>query len=219
MCCLILCEERKLTKEEFKNCFESNPHGVGFAWVDKSYVFVDKGYLKSKQAWEYYKNNCNIFPHVIHFRLGTSGAKSAELTHPFIISEKSSLKTKFKTRLNVLFHNGVIHNWEKYETPFSNEIRQKKVSDTRVMAYLIHKFGESVIARIGGGKYIIVDYKGTFTMYGTFIEHEGVKFSNYSYVSYRRPKEKVKSQSSLIDYYSGYDMDISDYMNWWKKQW
>ncbi len=190
MCVVAICNDRKLTKDEFTNCFTSNSHGAGFGWInpDNTVQFA-KGFMNEKEAWDYYKT-IKVLPHIAHFRIASSGAKSAELTHPFLITEKSELKLTYKGLDQILFHNGVISNWRNYliqvamKNPDILSEPEADVSDTRVVAMLASMTNVHVIDHvIGTDKVVVLSPLNGITYWGAWDEQKGVMFSNSSYVA------------------------------------
>jgi len=108
----------------FRNCWERNPHGAGFAVAYKGRVHIRKGFM----AWDEFIDSINFdrlvdYSCVFHFRYATHGSKTAGNCHPFPVS--GNLR-RLAARTDVaVFHNGVIHNVQ---------ITKKDYSDT--MTYI-----------------------------------------------------------------------------------
>lgn len=187
MCVIAVSEKRSLTEKEFSNCFETNSDGFGMAWIkDNKHVFV-KGIMEQDEAWKCYQKNIKEvgYPHVCHFRIGTSGRNIPELTHPFIIDKKSETKLHYTGESNILFHNGVISGWQDIQNTLENKILKRKIkgdiSDTRIAAIAVSFAGAEILDKIQGGKYIIFDNKNV-KFYGKgWTEVNGITFSNSSY--------------------------------------
>jgi hypothetical protein len=198
MCIIAICETNTLPKEEFYECFKCMKDGFGFSWRDNDNVKFVKGIMKVDESWEIYedfiKGDKNVFPHVLHFRLGSPVIP--ELTHPFIISENSELWLNAKKNKNnkvfdsVLFHNGIIPNWKDMliNTFIANgKIPAGEWSDTRMAAILVNKLGENVLDYLSG-KYVMMTPTEIITS-GDFITDDklpGIRFSNKSYLVTRR---------------------------------
>ena len=104
MCIIAYAEGRKLTKEEFKNCFTNNPDGVGMCWNDGDNYRYIKGISKCKQAWKIYQKEVgDKLPHVVHFRIASTGGIKPELTHPFICNETSPIQMEYSGKDPLLF--------------------------------------------------------------------------------------------------------------------
>jgi hypothetical protein len=188
MCILVICETRKMSKNEFNNCYDSNPDGVGFSWNDGKNVFYEKGFISKSEAWSFYKENLNSFPHVAHFRIQTSGGVCRELTHPFLVNKDSSECLKYSGQTEALFHNGIMPEWKNHLLTLSiqnGKMPDGKISDTRVLAMLIARLGTNVIDYVlGSGKVAIVNKTDVF-YWGDFEKERGVLFSNAGYKKYK----------------------------------
>lgn len=180
MCILAFCEKRKMTHTEFMNCASGNDDGIGFGFNKNGKQAFIKGFMDEKEAWNFYKR----FPekaHIIHFRLGTAGEVGPKLTHPFICTETSNLLLSYEGTSPILFHNGMLGNWEK-TARLHNIPVNKNMSDTRMLAMLIGKLGVKEAFRdVYSGSFIVL-HDGTAFMRGTFIEENGIKFSNTGYL-------------------------------------
>jgi len=186
MCVIAYCKERKLTWDEFENCYDTNDDGVGISYRKNGKVHYVKGIMELKEAWEIYNKLRIRGEHVVHFRVGTSGSKGPELTHPFIVSRKSPLRIKYSGNKEVLFHNGVISDWEEWTMPYyisQKFLPEGEMSDTRLAAMLVSQLGEKVLDVIKG-KYVIFGSKRVYVR-GEFEEVKGVMFSNTSYKGYK----------------------------------
>ena len=183
MCIIAICQDRKLTEKELKNCFENNPDGAGFSFVtDDNEVHIEKGFMTIKELIDAYEELC-ILPHVVHFRIATSGDVSPELTHPYRVEIDSKLDIFGKMDCPVLFHNGVISD---YRTLLLNMVTSGQIkmpagvmNDTRVAAIMTAVYGEDVL-EVLSGKFVIVKPEG-ITMFGVFEKENGVFFSNNGY--------------------------------------
>lgn len=188
MCIIAAAKSRKLTKDEIKNCFTSNPNGAGIAWSEGGKNHFQKGFMTIEKFQEFY-NHFDILPHVAHFRIATSGGVSQELTHPFLISLDSPLPLAGSGAQPLLFHNGIITDWKEKFLHWTPDIirelrRHKKVpqlppgpwSDTRAAAIMAAYSGEAVLNLLSG-KFAVIS-NGTLRTYGEFETAKGIQFSN-----------------------------------------
>lgn len=218
MCVIAVADKRRLTKEEFESCFKANSDGVGIGWSKGELNFYIKGLMEKDEAWATYQK-IDILPHVVHFRISTAGGVCKELTHPFIVSPTSPIKTSYKGKLPLLFHNGVMGDWEKYLvliglTDANKKIPEGKYNDSRVAAMLEGRVPGILDVIKGSSKWAYIK-DATVHMFGDFQEEKGVFFSN---ATYKRSTYSVghwdKSKNVWVnDYEDGY----SSMYGWSKK--
>lgn len=215
LCIIAICNDRKMTKDEFDNCFESNRHGAGFSWInDDNTVEFHKGFMEQKEAWEFYHKKVNSLPHVAHFRIGSSGANNKELTHPFLITKRVELKLAHKGVESVLFHNGVLTGWKDWivqialKDPFILSENSDFVSDTRVLAMLIANTNNNIIDYVIRTDKIVTVSPTGILYWGDWIEEKGILFSNRGYEKF------VYASSRVSSYYKDGEYSSS----WWDKQ-
>lgn len=182
MCIISINETRDLTKKEFDNCWEVNSHGAGFAWGNKFH----KGFMTKEEAYKFYRENViGNYPHVVHFRIQTSGGTRPELTHPFIIAPLSPAKLKGTTGTKgVLFHNGIISGWNKLLLNYAiaeGDYPVGHLSDTRVLAMCVSRGSQYIISCLDGNDRFVLFKNGAYTKWGTWETENGVLFSNSGY--------------------------------------
>jgi hypothetical protein len=140
--CVILAspDGTQLDVEELEAAQWSNPDGVGVAWRrDDGLVAFRKFAEFDKDKWRQPPGAC-----VIHFRLATAGGKSIDMAHPFPISRSAGVR-RYGAARRVLFHNGHISDWysEAAELLPNRLFRSGPPwSDSRLLAYCVHRFGE-----------------------------------------------------------------------------
>ena len=175
-----------------KNSFDNNADGAGFMYrLGNGKVRVFKGFM----TWDDFKDavidkieTINKKEVVFHFRIGTSGANSQAMCHPFPICRNDSKLGQTKLKCDAaLVHNGIISGYG-----------DKNFSDTHVfvrdvLTQLPYKSEaiRSLMANSLHSKFIIMDAGTTYFM-GEFEEEEGWMFSNNSYK--REPYTKATSQ-------------------------
>lgn len=183
MCIIAICLTRKLTEDELANCWSSNKDGAGIGWAENGKVKYKKGFTKLEDLKGFYSNFPSI-PHVLHFRTGTSGGYSPQMTHPFIVDKEGSLDLEYEGTKSILFHNGVVSDWKDMALTYflSNNIRIPKGewSDTRLLAVLCSQMGFQLLEFIYG-KFAVIHKDGTIEQHGAFIEDEGNFYSNSDY--------------------------------------
>lgn len=90
-----------IKKHTLETCFDSNPHGAGFAYPTRNGLRIVKGLMTFDDFWKQYRKYPGK-PMLIHFRWATHGTRGPEMTHPFgvVIEDKVEF---------ALIHNGIIH--------------------------------------------------------------------------------------------------------------
>jgi hypothetical protein len=175
-----------MTKQEFTNCFHSNPDGVGISYGLSGKTRYVKGLMKIREAWNVYTELSETLPHVAHFRIGTSGGKVPELTHPFICSKESPTPLEYEGDDPILFHNGIIGGWED---KLLNLILQTKhipeghMNDTRMLAMYIANTEHKILNHFSG-KFIVVNNESIYQYGSGWVEENGIQFSNSGFRSY-----------------------------------
>lgn len=202
MCMIAYSSQRKMTKEEFENAFVSNNDGAGFAWRLDGKVYISKGYKRLDNAWEMYQSFVpDKAPHAVHFRIGTSGGKGMDMTHPFLVTPTSPVVFDWEGEVPVLFHNGVLSMWNRDILNHTKEHGEfsGNVSDTRFLAGRIAVDGmEAAQEYLYSDKLIILEPKRTI-MVGVWIEDNDMFFSNSAYktrMAYRGTSAITSSKST-----------------------
>lgn len=91
MCLIIAIPKGKKVEESWlKEGFVNNPEGAGYMFVDeKNELVIRKPFFKLKNFLREFIADRAIYrdtsPFVVHFRIGTSGQKNVDNTHPFQI--------------------------------------------------------------------------------------------------------------------------------------
>jgi predicted glutamine amidotransferase len=123
--CIIICKPKglKLSDEALENSWSNNDDGAGFMWADKGRIRtikVLKSYARFKKAYDRFRTSEDLDHKavVLHFRIGTSGHKSIDNCHPFMVNDNVAL-----------CHNGIL---SCVDVPANS-----KVNDTRIF---INKF-------------------------------------------------------------------------------
>lgn len=189
MCLLVVCDTRKMSAQEIENAWDSNDHGAGIAYVRGKSVRVRKGIMRLEDLQALY-DAVEVLPHVVHFRVATSGGVSPKMTHPFVCEVPPRLDTEYETQKPVLFQNGVMSCWDTAFASLLGMLAKKGKraaqgpwNDTRVAALSVGACGTpDVLQVLGGGKYVVLSPKRPYVqMIGDFTHDEGAYFSNSSY--------------------------------------
>lgn len=212
--CIIVAKDKltALPQDKYlKNCFENNPDGAGFMYVDNNNnVIIDKGYMTYKSFMKRYnklRRKYNDFVNkslVMHFRIGTAGANSQANTHPYPIHYDKNIlhKTYLKTTLGMA-HNGIISD---YNPP--KDVHDLNDTQNFIIKYLYplfkhypkfykNKYIMDGLSDITNSKLAFLDKYDNIYLVGKFEQDEtGVKYSNSNYLPY---------YNYGYDYYRYYD--------------
>lgn len=177
------------TREEIRNMFENNPDGAGYMFVRDNKVIISKGYadLETFQSAldreKFTKRDVVVY----HFRTSTQ-ANRLEMTHPFPLTSKLELCEELDMACKCgIAHDGIIRMTSNYS-------KEYKYSDTAlfITKYLV-KFLEdtndfidkdihAMIKELTNSKWALLDFMGRLETIGEFSNHDGLLFSNYSYL-------------------------------------
>lgn len=174
--------DKVLSDETLEACFENNPDGCGFAYINTDDLGVKKIVIKKTMEFEtflrQYKRAISIAPEspfLVHFRIRTHGETTTFNCHPFPIDDET-----------VFIHNGIIKgvgfDQKKSDTQLFNEEILRKMPagwlDNDGIMKLMSEFidySKLVIMNIDGDVTIVNESKGTWK--------EGVWYSNTSYTA------------------------------------
>lgn len=195
MCVIYACHSSIPDAEELSRGAECNVDGAGIAWIDKfntkdATVRWIKGLPSTAEAvLKVIESHKITLPCMIHYRTASIGGKSADLTHPFPITDRLESSITGHTR-RVLMHNGHINGWKDWFKPItfaapSFEIPHGPWSDSRALAAAVNIKGEGVLEFIIEGSRVVVldaiassgwkkaEPKSYIRLYGTWLEKEG----------------------------------------------
>lgn len=185
--CVIAIINQRIDLQSLKDMEESNPHGAGVAWAEYDKVRFCKG-LSAEEIFDLQESGVLSYPYVAHFRWATSGVKSAEMAHPFVIGKKALsgiTAGELFDNEELLFHNGVWRDYDKWLDCIAAPAgRLRQVSDTAVAAFFMDDVPEliqylnwaTVMVGRGEGGGMVMRLTGTWEM------HEGNKFSNLQWL-------------------------------------
>lgn len=184
MCILIYVPKNVALPDDEKlySCFDSNPDGIGISWNNGVQTFLKKGFMEIEHFLLYLDQkrdeliDCDV---LIHFRYATHGSVNASNCHPFVVSDRiGDLKRKrYQGKDLILAHNGIIHGKE-YTRKTKNDL-----SDTMIFTKRLHCLGldnAEIKHILLSGKFCLM-YPDHVDRYGSFIEDDGVFYSNDSY--------------------------------------
>lgn len=158
-------------KEILRYCWDSNPDGAGVIWREDGNLNFQKGLMtiwETEAFMQYLAKQIDLQETevAIHFRLGTSGGISVEMTHPMDLQDPRKLYGESEA---LLMHNGVIPG-------LGNQFE----SDTMVLARKLAGKSEEEIVRIlqhTPGRFIFATKNETHLI-GYFLKDNGVWYSN-----------------------------------------
>jgi len=165
-----------------QDCWNNNPDGAGYAYYQKGYWYIRKGFL----FYEDFERD--LLQHVtqkdtaiLHFRIATSGDISMGCTHPFPISDSISKlnQTRIKTPFAIA-HNGILGKGKG------------KVSDTQLfvkevlfplLPLLLSKDEKirKMVAFLSEGSKLCLMLENTISKYGKWFEKDGIYYSNTTF--------------------------------------
>jgi predicted glutamine amidotransferase len=199
-------EDRLPTTKELVACFNTNPDGAGFMYLDNGQVVIDKGYMKFKDFYNRYKelclkyNNFKDLPLVIHLRIGTSGGNVAMNTHPYPISNKvADIHTLYmKTDVGVA-HNGVISDYYPEGDDYNDTaeyIMSWMYNVTKFdKKFYTRRYYQDMMRQMTYSKFAFLDKSGEIYTVGDFKEVNGLSFSNLNHLPFAERQKYEKSYS------------------------
>lgn len=97
----------ELTNEQATAMFKTNNDGAGFGWLDRHNQMRTKTFMDFGDFWNAYKGTVQGYrdrEFLVHFRIGTHGARSIENVHPFRVDHNT-----------IMAHNGIIRCVQDYK--------------------------------------------------------------------------------------------------------
>lgn len=184
--------------EYIRNMFSNNDDGAGIMYAANGKVHIEKGFMKEvdftkrlAELSEIY--NLKDMSMVMHFRITTHGGTKPENCHPFPITDSKGMLKKLRCRTDVgVAHNGIIDITPKDKT--ISDTMEYIASQMAPLKRAVPNFYKNkdlleMIYNAIDSKMVIMNEKGDLIYIGTFIEEDGVKYSNlsyaYSYKNYR----------------------------------
>jgi predicted glutamine amidotransferase len=192
MCLIVNFKEKDKTRvlKNFDIYFSSNKDGVGLIWINGKNVFWKKGFMNLEDLKSFLKG-LNFDEIFVHFRMATSGERSVEMTHPFLISEKRDNLTEGELLENevLLMENGVTN--EIFSVADFLEIERDNKSDTFLISEVFKKLGIFDVEEIkrklkkidNSSKFVLVAKQNDevkIEFLGDWVEENGVRYSNRS---------------------------------------
>jgi len=227
--CIIIYKPKKQplpSREILERCFNYNSNGAGFMYVKDNKVIIKKGYMIFEDLFNDLRKIPRTQPLVMHFRIGTQGKNSKELTHPFDLFNSYNTDLIINTDIGVV-HNGIISLKSCKSTIYSDtqiyiDNFLKKFYKIDKCFYLKDKWQE-IIKETTNSKMLFLDSKGNVSMIGDFTEDNKIFYSNTTYKSYKNDSPSynwddyqdryypTKAQKNIYDYDKNFSLIYQEY--------
>ena len=215
--CLIAIKTRgaRLSEDEIRYDFRTNPHGAGFMYTDDRSRIVrwEKGFFSVDDLIKRWKKVVkDDMVAVLHTRIATHGAHSAALCHPFPLDGSDMFRSIGSAPL-VMMHNGIIpdRSWKQWET--------KGDSDTSAYARKLTPLldgklpDNQILRRIedegGWSRFVFLNGDGDYVTAGEWHEDGGILFSHSGFWANRQPWYNTTAYSTPA--VSSWDFSSSGY--------
>lgn len=189
------------TESNLKDMFNHNDDGAGISYVLNNAVYTFKGMMtwpdfektyaliekKIKSAGKTLKD----IPIMYHFRIGTHGPNSEQLTHPFPISNQFKHLSALEYKADIVMaHNGIINSvtpragWSDTQQYISDIIMPLIKTDRHF--YKNKHLQELMRNTNNGSRFVFLNNDGEFTYVGEWTESDkpdlkGIKYSNLNH--------------------------------------
>lgn len=213
--CIIMSKPKGVAlpdKATFRRCYQNNPDGCGYMYVEKGKVIIKKGFMGYKNMYKEIRNLLERQDRsvVVHFRIGTSGKKDQKTCHPYPITNevKGLQKTYFETDLGIV-HNGIISGYSDRTNTDLNDTQVFIRDFLSVLKDLNRDFYKQtnvlkMLEQVTTSKLTFLDNKDEIYYVGDFIQDEsGVYYSNgtYKVESYWRAYESYSRKNKYESHY------------------
>ncbi len=193
--CIIAIKPRGVafpSEETMRTCFKRNPDGAGFMYQDS----VNKCIVGRKGLMTFDSFMTSLTAHnftdddfvALHFRIGTSGGKTSQATHPFPCTGDEELfkRERFKASVGIM-HNGVLHSGTTTLSDtmiFIRDILSSKVviggvlgGDKKTITLVEHYISPSRVFVMSGDSSLMLGKP--------WVEDDGIWYSNTTYKEYK----------------------------------
>jgi len=205
MCVIYACGSALPPEDELARGNETNPDGVGIAWLSKKgetpRIFWKKGLKDYKELLSFLSSEKPPFPLAVHFRSASVGGVWKELCHPFPLGKGAPTWLEGDAE-EVLFHNGHLSDWEKLVLaaglPSKDKFPTGIWSDSRALAWLTYLKGEGILPFVVNGSRVLLFHATSSTAEDEVYEPADDHFSFYgSWVNH--PKEGWSQSCNTIE--------------------
>jgi len=189
------------TEQNLKDMFNHNDDGAGISYVLNNAVYTFKGLMK----WEDFEKTYALIekkiksagktfkdiPIMYHFRIGTHGPNSEQLTHPFPISNQFKHLSALEYKADIVMaHNGIINSvtprtgWSDTQQ-YISDIVMPLIKSDRVF-YKNKHLQELLRNTNNGSRFVFLDNDGEFTYIGEWVQSDkpelkGIMYSNLNH--------------------------------------
>lgn len=194
------------TWNTLKECFNNNPNGAGFMYINNGKVEGHKGFMdfgSFKKAIKKVKATGYNGALVMHFRITTHGGTKPENTHPFPLTTRDAKLRDLHWKSDVgIAHNGTIPlTYSAKDMSDTMEfIRDYATRLIHNSVYYRDPFTCNMLEELANSRLCILSDDGHVELLGTgWNEHDGCWYSNTSWKPYVYKYSSVKK--STPDYY------------------
>ncbi len=189
------------TEQNLKDMFQHNDDGAGISYVLNNAVYTFKGLMTwpdfektyaliEKKLYTAGKTLKDV-PIMYHFRIGTHGPNSEELTHPFPISNQFKHLSALEYKADIVMaHNGVMNSviprtgWSDTQQ-YISDIIMPLIKTDRVF-YKNKHMQELMRNTNNGSRFAFLNNDGEFTYVGEWVESDkpelkGIMYSNLNH--------------------------------------
>lgn len=207
-------------KKTLRTCFENNPDGAGYMFVDNGKVHIEKGFMTFNAFWRSLREHSNVFetsPFVMHFRISTQAGIRQDCCHPFPLSPKMDNLRKLRAFCSVgVAHNGIIdltstgYYYSKTQTVTHSDTMEFITDYLSLIInskdYYKNENTLLLIERLADSKLAILDNDGHCELVGKFTLDNGIYYSNASYLPRLAQVVNIRTYSKAWDVpYDDYD--------------
>ena len=211
----------QIDDDTMERMWDANRDGAGLMLIrpGESRILVHKGFMDFKDFLSCVHSlkideSCVA---VYHFRIGTSGGKTPEKTHPFpVVNNPDLLNALDYTCVRAVAHNGVLGAGEE---DFSDT--QCFIRDVLSQYTLLNIYAELIAYQSAGSKLLIMDVNEGVYLTGAWEEHGGCFFSNTTYKkrTYSYANFSPSRRAGTPAYLDGYSYDSNqDYWGYYGYQ-
>lgn len=215
--CIVVAKEKGVnlpSKDILKQCFRHNSDGAGLMFVNKGKVNIVKGFMEFDKFYDYlmkldHIHNLKEKALVMHFRISTGGNVDGGNCHPYPVSAKEAdLRKEYITCNLGMAHNGIISMYNR-KNGVLNDTQQFILNCVSTIYAMDKEFYKKrkpmeLLEDIAGSKLCLLDTEENIYYVGSFIEDEGIYYSNTSYIPYSYPSYGNYKYDYGWNYYDDY---------------